>query len=94
VLTDFVIFGGSIFYAMAVGAVFVLRWKMPDAPRPYKTWGYPITPALYLLAFSGALVSMLVDKFAQTVAGSALIGAGVVAFFLMGGGRTNKPQSK
>jgi len=84
-LTDFVIFGGSIFYAMAVGAVFVLRWKKPDLPRPYRTWGYPFTPALYLVAFGGALVSMLVDKWAQTAAGSVLIIAGVIAFFVMGG---------
>jgi APA family basic amino acid/polyamine antiporter len=86
-LTDFVIFGGSIFYAMAVGAVFVLRWKKPDLPRPYRTWGYPFTPALYLVAFGGALVSMLVDKWAQTAAGSVLIIAGVIAFFVMGGAR-------
>ncbi|MCI0359051.1 MAG: amino acid permease [Planctomycetaceae bacterium] len=91
VLTDFVIFGGSIFYAMAVGAVFVLRWKKPNLARPYRTWGYPVTPALYLLAFSGALVSMLVDKFEQTIAGSVLILAGVVAFFVMGGGRKSEP---
>jgi APA family basic amino acid/polyamine antiporter len=86
-LTDFVIFGGSIFYAMAVGAVFVLRWKMPDAERPYRTWGYPFTPALYLLAFGGAMASMLYDKWVQTAAGSVLILAGVVAFYAMGGGR-------
>ncbi|MEX2175233.1 MAG: amino acid permease [Pirellulaceae bacterium] len=87
VLTDFVIFGGSIFYAMAVAAVFVLRWKRPDLDRPYKTWGYPITPALYLLAFTGALASMLYDKWLQTAAGSVLILAGVVAYYAMGGGR-------
>jgi amino acid transporter len=86
-LTDFVIFGGSIFYAMAVGAVFVLRRKMPDAPRPYRTWGYPITPALYLLTFGGAMASMLHDKLIQTVAGSVLIVAGAIAFYAMGGGR-------
>jgi APA family basic amino acid/polyamine antiporter len=85
-LTDFVIFGGSIFYAMAVGAVFVLRRKMPDLPRPYRTWGYPVTPALYLLAFGGAMTSMLYDKWLQTAAGSILILAGVVAFYAMGGG--------
>ena len=90
ILTDFVIFGGSIFYAMAVGAVFVLRWKRPELPRPYKTWGYPITPALYLLAFSGALASMLYDKFIQTAAGSLLIAVGVIAFFAMGGGRRSQ----
>jgi APA family basic amino acid/polyamine antiporter len=86
-LTDFVIFGGSIFYAMAVGAVFVLRWKKPELLRPYRTWGYPVTPLLYLLAFGGALVAMLVSKWVQTAAGSVLILAGVVAFFAAGGGR-------
>jgi len=86
-LTDFVIFGGSIFYAMAVAAVFVLRWKRPGLPRPYRTWGYPFTPALYLLAFGCALVSMLVAKLPQTLAGSVLIFAGVIAFYAMGGSR-------
>jgi APA family basic amino acid/polyamine antiporter len=76
-LTDFVIFGGSLFYALAVAAVFVLRWKRPDLARPYRTWGYPITPALYLVAFACALVSMLIDKWQQTAAGSVLILAGV-----------------
>jgi len=86
VLTDFVIFGGSIFYAMAVAAVFVLRWKRPELSRPYRTWGYPLTPALYLLAFGGAMASMLHDKWIQTAAGSVLILAGVIAFYAMGGG--------
>jgi basic amino acid/polyamine antiporter, APA family len=82
-LTDFVIFGGSVFYAMAVGAVFVLRRTMPNAHRPYHTWGYPITPALYLLAFAAVLVSLLVDKWQQTLAGSVLILAGAIVYFLV-----------
>jgi APA family basic amino acid/polyamine antiporter len=82
-LTAFVIFGGQIFYAMAVGAVFVLRWKKPDLPRPYKTWGYPITPAFYLLVFGVALVSLLVDYLPQTVLGSLLILAGVVVYLIV-----------
>jgi basic amino acid/polyamine antiporter, APA family len=91
VLTDFVIFGGSVFYAMAVGAVFVLRWKMPDLPRPYRTWGYPFTPLLYLLAFGGFLTSMLVDKWAQSAVGLVLILAGVAAFYAAGGGKKSAP---
>lgn len=79
-LTDFVIFGGSVFYALAVGAVFVLRWKQPDLPRPYRTWGYPFTPALYLLAFAYALVSMFINTWRQTAIGSVLILAGVVYY--------------
>jgi APA family basic amino acid/polyamine antiporter len=79
-LTDFVIFGGSLFYALAVASVFVLRYRQPHLPRPYRTWGYPWTPAIYLLAFAAALVSMLVDKWQQTAAGSLLILAGVAYY--------------
>lgn len=76
-LTDFVIFGGQLFYALAVGAVFVLRRKYPDRPRPYRTWGYPVTPLIYLMAFAAAIVSLLLGKRVQTLAGSVLIVAGV-----------------
>jgi APA family basic amino acid/polyamine antiporter len=89
-LTDFVIFGGSVFYAMAVGAVFVLRRKLPNLARPYRTWGYPVTPALYLLAFAGALASMLIDKWEKTAAGSVLILAGV-GYYFWASRRTPRP---
>jgi APA family basic amino acid/polyamine antiporter len=79
-LTDFVIFGGSLFYALAVAAVFVLRARQPDAPRPYKTWGYPWTPAIYLVAFCALLVSLVIEKLPQTIAGTALIAAGAVYY--------------
>ena len=58
-ITDAVICAGLIFYSLAVSAVYVLRKKRPDALRPYKTWGYPFTPAFmiaaYVLAFIGTL---------------------------------------
>jgi APA family basic amino acid/polyamine antiporter len=79
-LTDFVIFGGSIFYALAVGAVFVLRFRMPNEPRPYRTWGYPITPAVYLAAFVAALVSMFVKDPVQSLTGLLLIASGAVYY--------------
>lgn len=82
-LTTFVVFGGSIFYAMAVGAVFILRWTRPELPRPYRTWGYPFTPLFYLLVFAAALVSMLLDALPQTVLGSVLIVVGVIVYFLV-----------
>lgn len=80
-LTDLVIFGGSIFYALAVGAVFVLRRKRPDLPRPYWTWGYPVTPSIYLLAFGAAMVSLLATKFRESILGSSLIAAGAIVYF-------------
>ncbi len=80
-LTDFVIFGGSLFYALAVASVFVFRRRHPEWQRPYRTIGYPVTPCLYLLGISAALVSMLVDKWESTAAGTVLIAAGVAFFF-------------
>lgn len=47
-LTDFVVLAGTIFYALVVGAVIVLRFKLPKLERPYATWGYPLTPIFYL----------------------------------------------
>ncbi|OGD35414.1 MAG: hypothetical protein A2V45_13820, partial [Candidatus Aminicenantes bacterium RBG_19FT_COMBO_58_17] len=49
-LFTYVIFGEWIFFGLTVGAVIVLRKKRPDLPRPYKTWGYPITPIIFMLA--------------------------------------------
>jgi len=79
-LTDFVIFGGNLFYAMAVAAVFVLRRTRPDLPRPYRTWGYPITPLVYLTVFAAVLTSLLVEKPMQTLFGTGLIAAGAVYY--------------
>src|SRR5438876_11129325 len=49
-LTDYAIFGLWVFYGLTTAAVFILRRKMPDAERPYRTWGYPVVPVLFLLA--------------------------------------------
>lgn len=48
-LTDMLIFVTWIFYALGAYGVFVLRKKMPDTPRPYKVWGYPFVPAIFVL---------------------------------------------
>jgi APA family basic amino acid/polyamine antiporter len=82
VLTDFVIFGGLLFYALVVAAVLVLRRTRPDLPRPYHTWGYPATPVLYLFGSSAVMLSMLRDKLPQTGAGTVLIAAGIVYYHL------------
>ena len=48
-LTDMIIFAVFIFYGATSLAVFILRRRMPDAPRPYKVWGYPVVPAIFIL---------------------------------------------
>ncbi|MDA1232360.1 MAG: amino acid permease [Planctomycetota bacterium] len=81
-LTDSVICAGLIFYGMAVASVYVLRWKRPEIQRPYRTWGYPFTPALLLLAYLGAFVSLLLEQWTQTISVLALIGAGIVYYLI------------
>lgn len=80
-LTDLVIFGGALFYGLAVASVFVFRRRHPEWPRPYRTLGYPLTPAIYLLGISAAMISLLRSEPVQTLAGTLLISSGVVFFF-------------
>ncbi|MCI0356358.1 MAG: amino acid transporter, partial [Acidobacteria bacterium] len=58
-LADKFILGIWPFYALAVAAVFVLRRTRPDLPRPYRTWGYPVVPFLFLAASVGMVVNAL-----------------------------------
>jgi basic amino acid/polyamine antiporter, APA family len=81
-LTAFVIFGATVFYALAVAAVFVLRRTQPQLERPYRAWGYPFTPALYLAAFAAAMVSLFYEKFQPTMIGSVLILAGALYYWV------------
>jgi APA family basic amino acid/polyamine antiporter len=79
-LTDSVIFGGLIFYGMAVAAVYVLRRTRPDVPRPYRTWGYPVTPALLLIAYSAAAISEITQRPTESMGVAALIATGIIYF--------------
>ncbi len=79
-LTDSVICAGLIFYGMAVAAVYVLRRTQPQADRPDRTWGYPFTPALLLLASTWALVSLLLEQGIQTMGVLSFIAAGVIYY--------------
>jgi len=61
-LLDYVIFAQLLFYVLTVGAVFILRVRMPDAPRPYRAWGYPWVPAGYIAAAVALMGDLLVMK--------------------------------
>jgi len=61
-LLDYVIFAQLLFYALTVGAIFVLRVKRPAATRPYRAWGYPWIPAAYIFAAVAMMVDLLVIK--------------------------------
>lgn len=76
-LTDYAIFSVLIFVSLAAASVFVFRRTIPDAERPYRTWGYPVTPALFLLVSGWLVINTLV-----TMPGRSLAGLGVMALGL------------
>ncbi|WP_435006530.1 APC family permease [Tundrisphaera lichenicola] len=80
-LYTYVIFGGTIFYGLAIGSVFVLRIRRPDLPRPYKTWGYPVTPLLYSAASLLLLWSIYQESPFESRAGLLIIAAGLPAYW-------------
>jgi APA family basic amino acid/polyamine antiporter len=80
-LATYVIFGQWIFFGLTVAAVMVLRRKRPDLPRPYRTWGYPVTPIVFIFAALYISVSTLVTQPVNAVAGLGIIIAGVPAFY-------------
>lgn len=76
-ITDYVIFAAWLFYALGAAGVFVLRKKMPDTPRPYKVWGYPILPALFVIFSFFFLVNTVVSDTKNAMMGLILILSGV-----------------
>jgi APA family basic amino acid/polyamine antiporter len=79
-LFTYVIFGEWIFFGLTVGAVIVLRKKRPDLPRPYKTWGYPVTPIIFMLAALYISGNSLVNTFKESMFGLIIILLGVPAY--------------
>jgi len=83
VLTDYCIFGASVFYLASVVAVFVLRKSRPDAVRPYKALGYPYLPALFVVSYVAILISMFIASWIESLVGLGLIGVGAVVYALV-----------
>jgi basic amino acid/polyamine antiporter, APA family len=86
-LFDFVIFGSWILYAMATASVFVLRRKRPELPRPYRTFGYPVVPFLFLVGATVLEISTLWTKPTESIAGILLILLGLPFYFYWRGRR-------
>ncbi len=81
-LLGYVVFADWIFFSLAGVALIVLRRKLPAAPRPYPTPGYPWVPLLFVLAGAGIVVNLFFTGLADALAGSAVIAAGVPVYFL------------
>jgi APA family basic amino acid/polyamine antiporter len=80
-LITFVIFTSIIFWIASTTTVFTLRKKQPDLPRPYKTWGYPVVPIIFILTSMGILVNTLIEKPVESLAGLGLTLIGIPIYF-------------
>lgn len=80
-LLTFVMFGYWIFMGLAVAGVMVMRRKEPDRPRPYKAWGYPVTPILFILGVVLLTGNSLVKTFWNSFAGLGIIAAGIPIYY-------------
>jgi len=80
-LTDMLIFAVFIYYGATTLGVFILRKKMPDAPRPYKVWGYPVVPAIFILFCIGLFFNTLYSRPREAIIGLALIASGIPFYF-------------
>jgi basic amino acid/polyamine antiporter, APA family len=75
------LFGEWLFYMLVTSTVFIFRVREPNADRPYKTWGYPVVPALFIVASAVLLYYTFSANLRNSFVGSALILAGVPVFY-------------
>jgi len=81
-LLDYVIFVVLIFYILTIGGIFILRRKYPDAERPYKAFGYPVIPALYIVCATVLCIGLLYYKTSTCGWGLVLVLLGVPVYYL------------
>jgi APA family basic amino acid/polyamine antiporter len=82
-LTDMLIFAVYIFYGATAMGVFILRRRMPDAHRPYKVWGYPVVPAIFVLFCVGLFCNTIITRPREAAIGLILILMGIPVYFLL-----------
>ena len=76
-LTDSAIFALTLFYAFVAGSVFIFRRRLPDAPRPYRTWGYPVVPIVFLVVTAWLILTTIWNTPKQSAIGLGLMVIGL-----------------
>ena len=82
VLLDYVIFAALMFYVLTIGGVIVLRRKRPDAERPYRAWGYPVVPVLYIVTATLIMLILILYQTQDTWPGLVIVILGVPVYLL------------
>lgn len=80
-LFTYVIFVTMIFYIAGIASVFTLRKKYPDLPRPYKAWGYPIVPVLFIIVLTVLLINTLINKPVESISGLIIVFIGIPVYY-------------
>ena len=80
-LLTYVVFASWIFYAMAAAAVIILRKNKPELDRPYKTWGYPYTPIIFIIFSTYLVINTLIENPRDSFIGLGLVLLGLPAFY-------------
>ncbi len=93
-LFTYVAFAAIVFYIVAVASVFTLRKKFPDLPRPYKTWGYPVLPGIFIAVLVVLLINTLVNKPAESLAGLGIVALGLPSYFYWKGKEKRASERK
>ncbi len=82
-LLDYCTFASLLFYIVTISGIFILRKKEPDTPRPYKAFGYPIVPIIYILLAGFICVNLLILKPFNAGMGVLIIALGIPVFYLI-----------
>jgi APA family basic amino acid/polyamine antiporter len=82
-LLDYVISSALLFYILTVAGLFRLRKTRPGAPRPYKAWGYPVLPAVYILCSAVVLAVLFCYRTSTTWPGLLIVASGAPVYFLL-----------
>lgn len=81
-LLDYVISAALLFYILTIAGIIRMRFTRPEAPRPYRAWGYPVVPFIYLLGASAILICLFTFRPSTTWPGLLIVLCGVPVYFV------------
>ncbi len=89
-LTDYAIFALTMFYALVAASIFIFRRREPDAERPYRTWGYPVVPIVFLIVTTWLIIETIRSNPGRSGIGLFLILLGLPVYWIIEGRRRKK----
>ena len=83
-ITDYAVFALTMFYVLVAASVFIFRRRLPEAERPYRVWGYPVVPVVFILVSSWLVFQTIHDSPRRSAIGLILILAGLPVYYFLG----------